>query len=180
MKKVALVLLGLAMSCMTYAQDFVMAPVKQGFMSGRTIYLSGTWDCGLPPTNLGYSVEGGVWGTTKVTSFGIDVDFMKTIPSNKKSDTLVQKSTWFGPKGYLELFHTSSSQYYIYLSPKVDVKLQHTLLEVGFNPCYEINRHMLATISLSDQIWEDKSIKGNNFNQSIWHPGFSIGLLIYK
>ena len=182
MKKVALVLLGLAMSFMTFAQEtMVVTPLKKGgFMSGRTIYLSGSWDCALPPTNWGYSVEGGIWGKDKVTSFGVDVDFMKTIPTNKKADTLIEKSIWFGPKGYLTIWQNSHQQYYVYLNPKIDTKLSHTLLEVGINPCYVMNKHMLASISLYDQIWDDHSVSGNNFTQSIWHPSISIGIVIIK
>ena len=81
---------------------------------------------------------------------------------------------WLGVKVYGTIYQTKSSSYMIYIAPKTNIT--NGLVEIGFNPNYEINKHMLMSVSLSDQIYND----GNKFDKSIWHPGISIGLVIYR
>ena len=179
MKKIAMFLIGVSMSFMATAQTHVdttakpcdrcpkITPAKSAdkkFMHGRTIYVYGGVSAMIPPTDYGYSFEAGVWGTTKLTSFALTADIMKSTQN------------WFGIKAYLTAYQNSNSAYYLYAAPKVDNMLQHGLLEIGFNPCYNINKHMLMSVSLCDQIYNDN----NKFDKSIWHPGISVGLLLFR
>jgi len=181
MKKLALFLIGTAMSLLSYGQtmekdyykhvsgDTAKPCVKcstksTSFMSGRTIYVYGGVSAMMPPTDYGYSFEAGIWGTTKLTSFAVTADIMKSTQN------------WFGVKAYLTAYQNSNAAYYLYAAPKVDNALTHGLLEIGFNPCYTMNKHMLMSVTICDQIFNDN----NKFDKSIWHPGISVGIVLLK
>lgn len=173
MKKITILLAGLAMSVLSMAQDSIK--VKNGIMHGRTIYAYGGGSATMPTTTYGYSLEAGLWGTSKPTSFAVTTDLMKTLPNTSSL------TTWVGVKAYLTVLEYKTSWYYVYAAPKVSIiskdnKMSQGLLEIGFNPCYSINNHMLMSVTLCDQIIN----VNNKFDKSIWNPGFSVGLLFYK
>jgi hypothetical protein len=186
MKKVALLLTGLALSLVTSAQSTdtcCHSKKHSSFTKGRTPYIYVGPETSLPifdrsnmrSATYGYSAELGLWGTEKLTTFGLVADFVK------QHDTIsVNKSLWLGVKGYLTVWQNTNSVYMIYGAPKMLVSKfaggPNALLEVGINPCYTINKHMLFSFTVCDQIMD----MNNNFSKSIWNPGISVGLVIYK
>jgi hypothetical protein len=197
MKKIAMLLLGVSLAYMSPAQTMEKdyynhlrgdssrcEPCKhKRFMDGRAIFVSGslsTFTPGYAPTTYGSSFEAGIWGTTKSFSYSVVGDFMNTI-DKIDSNVLKHRTTYLGIKGYYTFYSTSTTSYMVYLAPKLCVQGNpnekgNGLLEVGLNPNYSINKYMLLSLSLCDQIYNDD----NKFDKSIWHPGISIGVVIYR
>lgn len=203
-------LLGAAMSIISYGQtmeksyynhvsgaDTCNKCIKRThtrFMDGRALFVSGslsTFTPGYAPLTYGSSFEAGVWGTTKSTSFSVVGDFMNNI-DKKDTTTSISTSRLIGLKSYYTFYSTKTSCYMVYLSPKMwyqdEVGKGSTktsmkgsmMLEVGLNPNYQINKYMLLSLSLSNQIYKDGEGQGGSFTKSIWHPGISIGVVIYR
>jgi len=187
MKKVALLLLSLTIGFTAPAQS----KHHSSFTQGRTPYVYGGPGIGFPVFNkstlqsgcYGWSAEAGFWGIDKPTSYGIVADFLKQDAITASGDTAsiaTFKSTWVGIKGYLSLWQNSNVCYMIYAAPKILVsKWQggpNALLEIGINPCLTVNKHVLLSITLSDQIMNID----NNFSKSIWNLGGSVGLVILR
>jgi len=173
MKKVALLLLGLSLSTFTFAQvdSCKKCETKHlGIANGKTPYISGSFLSSSVP--FSYSAEAGLWGTTSNTSFGVVADFLRDGTNT---------THFLGIKWYQTFYQNKTSCYMVYLAPKANLDYSksspvQSLLEVGINPNYEINKHMLMSVSFCDQIYND----ANNFNKSIWHPGISVGVVIFK
>lgn len=163
MKKI-LLFIGLTLSTTIMAQDIT----NKGLTNGRTIYMYIGNSVSLPPSIYGYSFEMGIWGKTKPTSIAIIGDFMKTLNSDINNTSI-------GLKGYLKISNRKNITY-LYLSPKINLNNKKGLLELGYNPCFEINKHILLSVSIFDQIIN----VDNKFDKSIYNPGFGIGLLIHK
>jgi hypothetical protein len=199
MKKIAMLLFGMSMAFMSPAQtmeksyynyvsgaDTIKVPVKKSrnVTNGKTPYIYAGVGASMPPYSYGYSFEAGLWGIESPISFGLTADIgysgSKSNPSTSKDTILVDRKMthWIGFKVYGTVYQNKSSCYMVYIAPKTDVthKLTYNLVEIGINPNYTINKHMLMSISLSDQIYND----GNKFDKSIWHPGIGVGLVIYK
>lgn len=170
MKKVLTLLLGLSMSVSSIASSKDSCCQQKGLMKGRTIYVSGSYSTCFPPLTYGASVEAGLCGISKNTSFAIVMDFMRTTDSLINEKSFVSKSKWIGVKGYLTFYENDNSCYFIYLSPKISLGNSPTkgLLEIGINPNFNINKHILLSPSICDQILEN----------STWNPGGSIGITI--
>lgn len=189
MKKLALILCSLVIGLTSTAQssDTCCQKKRSPITSGRTPYVYIGVGTGLPVFNkanlqtgsYGYSAEMGLWGTEKSTTFGLVGDFMRQ--DYIKHDTVTtSKSMWLGVKGYLTVLQNSNSVYMIYGSPKMLATKwsggPNLLMELGINPCYSVNKHILLSVSLCTQIMD----MNNNFRKSIWNPGGSIGLVIFK
>ena len=207
MKKLALILCSLAIGFTTIAQtmekgyyDYVSKDTCKScynqhkrYMDGRAIFISGsltTYTPGYIPTNYGTSFEIGVWGTEKKFSYSIVGDFMNNIDTfinknDSSSKSIIAISRFIGIKGYYTFFSNKNSSYMIYIAPKFCFAGgQNNLLEIGLNPNYSINKYMLLSLSLSNQIYKvdnpGNKPSGGNFNESIWHPGISVGRVIYR
>jgi len=203
MKKIAMLLLGVSLAYMTPAQTMEKDYYNhlrgdssrcelckhKRFMDGRAIFVSGslsTFTPGYAPTSYGSSFEAGIWGTTNPFSFSVVGDFMHGMDSLKNIDSTlhIHSSKLIGIKGYWTFYSTKTASYMFYLAPKIWIQDPYRngslLLEVGVNPNYEINKYMLLGLSLSNQIYKDGAAVGGSFTQSIWHPGISIGLVIYR
>jgi hypothetical protein len=116
MKKLTLLLTGLALSLITTAQLSDTCCHKQNhssFTKGRTpyIYVGPELSFPIQTASFGYSAEIGLWGTEKATTLGFVGDYLIEDKTN---------SFWFGIKGYLTLWQNSNSVYMIYISPKID------------------------------------------------------------
>lgn len=185
-----MLLLGAAMSIMSYGQtmeksyynhvsgaDTCSVSVKQHtrFMDGRTIYTYVGGSLSIPPSNVnfGSSFEVGAWGTSKMTSYGATLDIMR------HTDNPVKQQIWFGVKGYLTVWQNSNSMYFLYAAPKMSMYENTTygLVEIGFNPCYAVNKHMLMSVTICDQIFQPTD---NKFTNGIKNFGASVGLIIYR
>jgi hypothetical protein len=186
MKKAALLLLSLTIGFTTTAQS-----KHSSFIQGRSIYLSVGPETSFPIFNkstlqsgcYGWSAEAGFWGITKPTGYSIVVDFLKQDAITASGDIAsinTFKSTWIGIKGYLTLWQNSNTCYMVYAAPKILVSKwegrSNALFEIGINPCFNINKHILVSLSLCDQIMD----VDNNFCKSIWNLGGSAGIVILR
>lgn len=195
MKKIAMLLFGMSMTFISPAQtmeksyynyvsgaDTIKVPVKKShnITNGKTPYIYAGVGASMPPYSYGYSVETGLWGIESPVSFGITADLVhnaNTYHIKNNDSVIVDKymTYWFGFKVYGTIYQNKTSCYMLYVAPKTDIT--HGLIEIGFNPNYTINKHMLMSVSLSDQIFQPIN---NKFSDGIWHPGISVGLVIYK
>lgn len=195
MKKLAMLLLGVSMAFMSPAQtmeksyynyvsgaDTIKVPVKKShkITNGKTPYIYAGVGASIPTYSYGYSFEAGFWGIESPISFGLVADIGysggKTSSSDYNDTVLVSRKMthWIGIKWYQTFYQTKTSCYMFYLSPKIGLEKNDKgnypgLLEIGINPNYAINKHMLMSVSVYDQILRD-----------IWNPGISVGLVIYK
>lgn len=191
MKKLALLLCSFAIGFSVMAQTDTCCQKQKhhsSITSGRTPYIYIGPETSFPIFNkatmqsgwYGYSAEAGLWGTEKSTTFGLVADFLK----QNNQDTTVTKSAWLGVKGYLTVWQNSNSVYMLYASPKTLIQhgvkaFNSNLLELGINPCYTINKHILLSVTFCDQI--TGSVERNNkATLNLWKPGGSIGLVIFK
>jgi hypothetical protein len=196
MKKLAMLLLGVSMSFMSTAQtmeksyynnvsgaDTGKLPIKKShsITNGKTPYIYAGVGASMPTYSYGYSFEAGMWGIESLTSFGLVADIgyggsKYSSSSNYDSISISNKMThWLGIKWYQTFYQTKTSCYMAYLSPKISLEKNENgnysgLMEIGINPNYTINKHMLMSVSLYNQIFKLKQ----------FNPGISVGLVIYR
>lgn len=165
MKKLSLLVILLVASLLAFSQDYPNIHKKSAIREGRTWYGSLSIGSSTPPhPTFSYSGEFGLWGTTKPTTLGLTFDACR--PEEEK-----KMSYWVGVKGYLTLFGTDKAVFMVYASPKVSMDgFKPGLLELGINPCFNINKHLLFSFSVCDQVMK----------HSEWNFGGSIGLVYLR
>ncbi len=165
MKKLSLLVILLAYSLFACAQDCPADSKRSAIREGRTWYGSLSIGSSTPPHPIfGYGAEFGLWGTTKPTTIGLTFDACR--PEGEKT-----MSYWLGCKGYLTLFGTDKAVFMVYGAPKVNMDgFKPGLLELGINPCFNINQHLLFSFSVCNQVMK----------KSEWNFGGSIGLVYLR
>lgn len=165
MKKTSLLTILLVSSLFARSQDCPEVCKKSPIKEGRTWYGSLSIGSSTPPRpTFSYSGEFGLWGTTKPTTIGLTFDACRPEGENKIS-------YWAGIKGYLSLFGSDKAVFMVYASPKVNLDLfKPGLLELGINPCFNINKHLLFSFSVCNQIMQ----------KSEWNFGGSIGFVYLR
>lgn len=109
-----------------------------------------------PKTTNSTSIEGGTWGITSNTTFGVTYDF---VPSNYTNSNGVMKNylaQWLGAKAYWTTHSETKLCYMVYVAPKICVNtkpgMNKELIEFGFNPYYNISKKLLFGVCIGNQI----------------------------
>jgi uncharacterized protein (DUF849 family) len=121
----------------------ITASAQTKLTEGRKLFTSigGSAD---PSNNTALSLEAGVWGMEKATSYSITFDHMRG------SGT---QSNWIGIKPYFTIFDNGKISYMLYTSPKFNLtNFSERIIEFGFNPNYVVNKNILFGVTMGNQI----------------------------
>lgn len=170
MKKIKLLLAGIFLTLSVFGQEKILTDsTKQknqcALIKGRELYLGLSAGSSTPP-HPSYDLGGeiGFWGISKPTTIALTFDAVR-------QDSVNKYSHWLGIKPYLTLFGTEKASFMVYLAPKIEMEdFTKVLLEIGINPVFNINKHILFSFSVCDQI----------MSHSNWNFGGSLGLVFIK
>jgi hypothetical protein len=172
MKRLKLLFVGSFLTLTAFGQYKVIAPTdtiqpkKQcALVRGRALYIGlGVGSSTPPHPSYDFGGEIGFWGMSKPTTLALTFDAVR-------QDSLKKYSHWIGIKPYLTLFGTEQALFMVYIAPKIQTEdLKKVLLEIGINPVFNINKHVLFSFSVCNQVMK----------HSEWNFGGSIGLVIIK
>ena len=116
------------------------------------VYLGLGWTAN---SELSYSGEAGIWGMAKATSYSATFDAVVNV-----TDAPGQYSYWLGVKPYITIFSARNLCVMTHIAPKIQLaKDVNTLIEIGFDPYYNLNDNWLLGFTVGNQ-----SMKGSPVN----------------
>ena len=105
-----------------------------------------------PRSSNSLSIEGGTWGITSNTTFGVTYDIVPISIGGKN-----YYSQWAGVKAYWTTHSETKLCYMVYVALKTCINskqgMEHELIEFGFNPYYTISKHTLFGVCIGDQYY---------------------------
>ena len=150
MKKLSLLLLAISIYNLSFAQDECDTP------PGHVPFIS--WGLGWTANSeLSYSGEAGIWGMAKATSFALTFDAVVNVENAPG-----QYTYWLGVKPYITVFTANKLCVMTHIAPKMQLvkeKNVNTLIEIGFDPYYELSDDLLLGFTVGNQ-----SMKGSPVN----------------
>jgi uncharacterized protein (DUF849 family) len=115
-----------------------------------------------PMNNSSLSLEAGVWGMEKATSYSITFDHMRGSG---------MQSNWIGIKPYFTIFDNGKISYMLYASPKFNLaNFNEKIIEFGFNPNYVVSKNILFGVTMGNQVT----------STSQWNMFFGAGFVFLK